>query len=231
MRNSIAAAAILAGSAATGACGQIAQGAAARRFRATTRSATSSRSRSPAPMRSRCRPAAIRRFRAQGPQKLLDRTVVVVQGDKLVIDPQEHHGWFNFSWNSHGKTHFTVTVPQLSAATMAGSGDIQVDHVQGDRSTARSPARAGSGRYGECRSAEARDRRFRNREGRRRQGADRRLLRSAARVISKRERSRPCRRRSRSPALEASRPMRPALPTSASWARATSTLRAAPNVR
>ena len=70
---------------------------------------------------------------ATGPQKLLERTVVEVQGDKLLIHPQEHQGWFHFgSWNS-GTAHFTVTVPQLSAATIAGSGDIQVDHVKGDR--------------------------------------------------------------------------------------------------
>lgn len=68
----------------------------------------------------------------QGSEKLLDRTVVVVEGDKLVIHPEEHHGWFNFGWSS-GKATFTVTVPQLSAATIAGSGDIRVDHVQGDR--------------------------------------------------------------------------------------------------
>jgi hypothetical protein len=67
---------------------------------------------------------------AQGPQKLLDRTVVVVQGDKLVIHPEEHHGWFNFGLRTKG-AHFTVTVPQLAAATVAGSGGIKVDHVQG----------------------------------------------------------------------------------------------------
>ncbi len=70
---------------------------------------------------------------AQGSQKLLDRTVVEVQGDKLVIHPEEHHSFFNWSFGSHGKASFTVTVPQLAAATIAGSGDIRVDHVRGDR--------------------------------------------------------------------------------------------------
>jgi hypothetical protein len=69
----------------------------------------------------------------QGSEKLLDRTVVVVQGDKLVIHPQERHGWFNFGWNINGKANFTVTVPQLSGATIAGSGDIRVDQIKGDR--------------------------------------------------------------------------------------------------
>ena len=68
----------------------------------------------------------------QGGQKLLDHTVVVVQGDKLVIHPEEHHSWFNFGWHG-GKANFTVTVPQLAAATIAGSGDIRVDHIQGAR--------------------------------------------------------------------------------------------------
>lgn len=69
---------------------------------------------------------------AQGSQKLLERTVVEVQGDKLIIHPQEHHSFFNFSFSSHGKANFTVTVPQLAGATIAGSGDIHVDHVRGD---------------------------------------------------------------------------------------------------
>lgn len=68
---------------------------------------------------------------AQGSEKLLDRTIVEVQGDKLVIHPQEHHSWFNFVWSNHGKADFTVTVPQLSGATIAGSGDIKVDNVKG----------------------------------------------------------------------------------------------------
>jgi hypothetical protein len=69
---------------------------------------------------------------AQGSEKLLDRTIVEVHGDKLVIHPQEHRGWFNFGWSTHGKADFTVTVPQLSGATIAGSGDIKVDNVKGN---------------------------------------------------------------------------------------------------
>ena len=67
---------------------------------------------------------------ATGGQKLLDRTIVVVQGDKLVIHPQEHHAFSLFSFGTHGSAKFTVTVPQLSAATIAGSGDLHVDHVR-----------------------------------------------------------------------------------------------------
>ncbi len=70
---------------------------------------------------------------AQGSQKLLDRTIVEVQGDKLVIHPQEQHSFFSWSFNSAGKAKVMVTVPQLTSATIAGSGDIRVDHVRGNR--------------------------------------------------------------------------------------------------
>lgn len=68
---------------------------------------------------------------AQGSQKVLDRTIVEVQGDKLVIHPQENHSFFNWSFGTSRKANFTVTVPQLSGATIAGSGDIRVDNVKG----------------------------------------------------------------------------------------------------
>jgi hypothetical protein len=68
---------------------------------------------------------------ARGGEKLLSQTTVEVQGDKLVIRPQEQHHFFQWGFGSHGKAHFTVTVPQLNAAIIAGSGDIDVDKVQG----------------------------------------------------------------------------------------------------
>src|SRR3954471_22582886 len=69
---------------------------------------------------------------ARGSQKLLERTVVEVKGNRLVIRPERQKSWFG-GWSSHGKANFTVTVPQLSGATIAGSGDIPVDKVQGNR--------------------------------------------------------------------------------------------------
>jgi hypothetical protein len=69
---------------------------------------------------------------ARGGEKLLSQTTVEVRGDKLVIRPQEQHHFFQWGFGSHGKAHFTVTVPQLSAATIAGSGDINVDKIQGN---------------------------------------------------------------------------------------------------
>ena len=69
---------------------------------------------------------------ATGSERLLDRTEVEVKGDKLVIHPENGHSFFHFGWGHHGKAHFTVTVPQLSGATIAGSGGISVDKVTGN---------------------------------------------------------------------------------------------------
>src|SRR5947209_6853787 len=58
---------------------------------------------------------------ARGPEKILEQTVVEVQGNKLIIHQQEHHGFSLFSFGTHGGIRFVVTVPQLTAATLAGS--------------------------------------------------------------------------------------------------------------
>jgi DUF4097 and DUF4098 domain-containing protein YvlB len=68
---------------------------------------------------------------ARGSEKRLDKTVVEVQGDKLVIHPQNDHSFFHFGFSGSGSAHFTVTVPQLTASTVAGSGSIKIDKVQG----------------------------------------------------------------------------------------------------
>src|SRR4051794_29419655 len=62
---------------------------------------------------------------ARGSQKLLERTIVEVKGDKLVIHPEKQNGWFHMGWGTNGKAHFVVTVPALTGATIAGSGDIK----------------------------------------------------------------------------------------------------------
>jgi putative autotransporter adhesin-like protein len=67
---------------------------------------------------------------ATGNQKLIDKLVVEVDGDKLVIRPEEHHGWFHWG-GPHGKADIAVTVPQLRAATLAGAGGIDIDKVSG----------------------------------------------------------------------------------------------------
>jgi len=67
----------------------------------------------------------------RGNQKLIEKMVVEVRGDKLVIRPEERHGWFHWS-STNGKAEIAVTVPQLRAASLAGAGGISIDKVQGD---------------------------------------------------------------------------------------------------
>lgn len=70
---------------------------------------------------------------ASGPEKQIERMVVEVKGDKLSIHPQKTGGMFNFGWKSHGKVRLVVTVPQLRAADIAGSGDIRINQVKGEQ--------------------------------------------------------------------------------------------------
>ncbi len=70
---------------------------------------------------------------ASGSEKLLERTIVEVKGDRLVIHPEEHRGFFNWGLRTHGNAKFTVTVPSLRGAAIAGSGGIKVDQVKGER--------------------------------------------------------------------------------------------------
>ncbi|HKU92037.1 MAG TPA: head GIN domain-containing protein [Sphingomicrobium sp.] len=67
----------------------------------------------------------------KGNQKLVEKLVVEVKGDKLLIRPEEHRGWFHWG-TTHGKAEIAVTVPQLRAATLAGAGGITIDKVTGD---------------------------------------------------------------------------------------------------
>ena len=69
---------------------------------------------------------------ARGPQRMIERMIVEVRDGKLRIHPERQKSWFG-GWNSHGNVDLTVTVPQLRGASIAGSGDINVDQVKGDR--------------------------------------------------------------------------------------------------
>ncbi|MGI8706362.1 MAG: head GIN domain-containing protein [Sphingomicrobium sp.] len=68
---------------------------------------------------------------ASGPEKLIERLVVEVRGDRLLIHPRRENGsrWFN--WGSRGTARVQVTAPALPAATIAGSGEIRIDRVEG----------------------------------------------------------------------------------------------------
>ena len=91
--------AIIAASAATAACRHD-----ARRGRRTDRLAQLSGRQFPADRGRRPYDVQVRtganpsRLSASGREKLLERTVVEVKGDKLVIHPENQHGWFHFGW-------------------------------------------------------------------------------------------------------------------------------------
>lgn len=69
--------------------------------------------------------------RAEGEAGDLDRLELTVDGGTLRISDKREKGW---SWglgrDRKAVTVF-VTVPSLSAASIAGSGDVQIDRVQG----------------------------------------------------------------------------------------------------
>lgn len=67
---------------------------------------------------------------ASGPRNAIDRLVVEVRNNKLLIHP-ESHGFFTVGgWNGSTIVHVTAPVPLL-AATTAGSGDLHIDKVDG----------------------------------------------------------------------------------------------------
>lgn len=65
---------------------------------------------------------------ATGPEKDLESLVVEVKGNRLLIHARKSKG-FHMGWSSHEPTRIAVTVPMLSAASIAGSGGIKVDRV------------------------------------------------------------------------------------------------------
>jgi hypothetical protein len=93
---------------------------------------------------------------AKGNQKLIERLVVEVKGNKLLIHPKEKHGWFG-SWGSvRGKGEIAVTVPMIQAATLAGAGDLKLGSVEvgslkigiaGAGGATAGPGKAGSAEY------------------------------------------------------------------------------------
>jgi hypothetical protein len=69
---------------------------------------------------------------AQGSERVLDALEVKVDGDKLFIRTRRG-GWLNgMTWGSRDKVVFTVSVPSLAVAGIAGSGNLRIDQVSGD---------------------------------------------------------------------------------------------------
>lgn len=70
--------------------------------------------------------------RAQGPAEQLDRLEIVRDGDVLKIGRKRGSDW---SWGKSDSeaVKVFVTLPRLSGAAVAGSGNMAVDRVEGDR--------------------------------------------------------------------------------------------------
>jgi hypothetical protein len=67
--------------------------------------------------------------RAEGDSDELDHLKIEKDGDTLSIGRHGHH----FSWGgSHKGLKVHVTMPRIAGASMAGSGDMTIDRVEGD---------------------------------------------------------------------------------------------------
>lgn len=75
-----------------------------------------------------------------GPAELLDQLEVEVRGGELRLG-RKRTGW-NWGDGDRGHATFTITLPRLTAAAVAGSGDMTVDHADAPRFAA---SVAGSG--------------------------------------------------------------------------------------
>lgn len=90
--------------------------------------------------------------RAEGPNETLDGYEVEVEHGSLQIKPKRHNFW-NSSWKELKPATFRVTVPRLSTTSIAGSGDMKVDRVDGKKfaaSVAGSGALTAHGRAGKA---------------------------------------------------------------------------------
>jgi hypothetical protein len=77
---------------------------------------------------------------ATGPEAVLDRLDIRVDGDTLIVGRDRKSGW---SWSQERKgAVVTVTMPVMRGASLAGSGDMSVATTADDRFEARL---AGSG--------------------------------------------------------------------------------------
>jgi hypothetical protein len=71
--------------------------------------------------------------RAEGHSEVLERLELKVEGGTLKIGTRRASDW-SIGWSrDRPKTTIYVTLPAIRSAAVAGSGDMRVDRVQGDR--------------------------------------------------------------------------------------------------
>jgi hypothetical protein len=68
--------------------------------------------------------------RAEGDSEMMERLEITAENGELKIRVRDRGGW---SWGSHRGITVHVTMPALAAASIAGSGDMRIDRVQGQR--------------------------------------------------------------------------------------------------
>ena len=71
--------------------------------------------------------------RAEGDADAIDRLEISVEDGELRIGTERHSGWSFGGKRDRHKVVIHVTVPALAGASLAGSGDIRIDKVEGDR--------------------------------------------------------------------------------------------------
>ncbi|WP_340314863.1 head GIN domain-containing protein [Rhizorhabdus argentea] len=68
---------------------------------------------------------------ARGPQARIDKLIVESRGNMLVISTEKSWNWRNMGWGKNETIHIDIGVPMLDAATLAGSGEMNVDMIRG----------------------------------------------------------------------------------------------------
>jgi hypothetical protein len=66
--------------------------------------------------------------RAEGDSDELDHLKIEKDGDTLSIGRRDHR----FFWGNHKGVKVYITMPRIAGASMAGSGDMTIDRVEGD---------------------------------------------------------------------------------------------------
>jgi hypothetical protein len=70
--------------------------------------------------------------RAEGSRDALSQLEAVVENGRLTIRPKNEFR-AGFNWGRLQSATFFVTVPKLTSVALAGSGDVRVGHIEGDR--------------------------------------------------------------------------------------------------
>ncbi|USI74389.1 head GIN domain-containing protein [Sphingomonas morindae] len=68
---------------------------------------------------------------AEGKPEALERLELEQRGDVVIVRPKHSLGWTNWSLDGKDPLIVYVTLPQLRAATLAGSGDVTIDRAAG----------------------------------------------------------------------------------------------------